>query len=72
MKDIKLYPTEELITELLDRFDSSIFAGVQHKTKKQDDHTFRWKGSITTIRGLDEIMHDYLIGDTERIMCEDT
>ena len=76
--DIELISTEDLINELLKRYDATVFIGVRHnyEGKLVDNYTTRWKGPISTIRGLIEILRDYTVDMTEQMMedgadCED-
>ena len=69
MEDLKLEETENLIRELLARFDAAIFCGVRHNYdgKEIDRYTTRWRGPISTIRGLIAIIDDYAIEATKEL-----
>jgi predicted N-formylglutamate amidohydrolase len=60
--ELYLLPTDELIDELLERFGAAMFIGVRHnyEAKDEDNYTIRWKGAISTLRGLVEIERDLL------------
>lgn len=49
MDNLKFTQTEDLITELLTRFDHCVFAGVRDTTKDKKDVTWRFKGNFESI-----------------------
>ncbi len=66
MNELSLVSTEDLMTEVTQRFNASIFMGVQSKTKhNQDTYYRRWSGGDATCIGLVKLLgriieNDYL------------
>lgn len=53
MPDIQLIPTDDLIIEILNRFDHSVFTGMRVGLHGGDCYTARrWKGNKATCSGL--------------------
>lgn len=60
MNDIKLLPTDDLINELLERFDHALFTGMQININSQGEHITvrKWKGNYATTAGLaSQVIH---------------
>lgn len=43
MEELSLVSTDDLLTELLERFDNACFAGAKDCTDKEHASLFRWK-----------------------------
>ena len=67
MADLKLIPLDNLIDELLDRFDSIIVSGLQkdYEKKNTDSYLHRFRGSYSTNIGLCKMMEYVLMDDFE-------
>ncbi len=53
-QDVKLASTEELVTELKDRFEHLVIGGIRTGVKTKDDIVTlrRWKGDCSVCSGL--------------------
>ena len=60
--DLQLIPTNDLLDELLDRFEHIIICGLQTKVESNNDTLFtkQYKGDFTFCRGLCNEMDSYL------------
>ena len=54
MRDLELIPTDELIEELLDRYDHAVFNGYRTGTKGEgsSEKDIYWHGNTVTCQGL--------------------
>ena len=73
MDNLDLIPTDKLLDEIIDRFDCCVFGGARHSYEGSDldKYKTRFKGPISTIRGLIEILKDYAVDMTAEIMEEE-
>jgi hypothetical protein len=73
MDKLDLVDTDELLEELISRFDSCVFAGARHSYEGSnlDKYKTRFKGPISTIRGLIDILNDTAIDMTYELMEEE-
>ena len=62
---IQLKSSQDLIEELLRRYDAAVFSGVKFTSKEEDQYTTKWDGSISTVIGVVELLrnHIYAVGD---------
>lgn len=52
MADLSLYPTQDILHELLSRFDAALFTGYRDLNEKQYDVSTITKGNALEIVGL--------------------
>lgn len=62
LKDITLYSTNDLIDELINRFEHAIFAGMQTAVHSKEDIIIKrqWKGNNTTCCSLVSELQFYI------------
>jgi hypothetical protein len=68
--DLTLVNSDDMVEELLNRFDASFFMGVIKRDKASSNYKVRFNGDMATLRGLNAMLGDYLIDCTEDIIGE--
>jgi len=71
-KRINEFDTEELLEELLDRFDSACFAGLRIDSKLENDYLMNWHGEENLIIQLcADVIADVRMPEEEEQDAED-
>ena len=65
---LELKSTEDLINELLKRYDAALFSGVKFTNKEEDQYITRWAGSIATVIGVVEMLRNHIYTVSDELM----
>lgn len=65
--NMELIPTDDLITEILKRFDHAVFMGIQCRGGENNDiyNIRRWRGNSYTCCGLSESLKRSILNEYE-------
>lgn len=70
-QDLELASTDDLIKELLGRFDAAVFAGTKYMSEKQGSSEVFWKGDFLPRLGLTDFAKQVMFQEYQLVEEED-
>lgn len=70
-QDLELASTDDLIKELLGRFDAAVFTGTKHMSESQGSSEVFWKGDFLPRLGLADFAKQVMFQEYQLVEEED-